>query len=79
MSDSMDRAQEREEEMRSDALAERDRRAHGHAPTISAEICVWCDGQIPAARRLALPGVQTCVECQGDIEKRAAFDWGMAE
>ena len=31
----------------------------------------WCDcgERIPAARRLAVPGVQTCVECQGMNEK----------
>ena len=77
MSDDMDRAQEREEEMRSDALAEHDRRAHGNPARVSAEFCAVCDEPIPTARRITLPGVQTCVECQGDIEKRAGFDWGV--
>lgn len=79
MSDDMDRAQAREEEMRSDALAERDRRAHGHAPCVSAMFCQICEAEIPVARRLTLPGVQTCIECQRDIEKRGVADWGMAE
>lgn len=79
MTDVFDRAQEREEEMRSDALAERYRRAHGHAPRLSASACIHCDSVIPEARRLAVPGVQTCIECQTDIERQGFSDWGMAE
>lgn len=79
MSDDIDRAQAREEEMRSDALAERDRRAHGNAPRISATACLHCDTPIPEGRRLAVPGVQTCVECQTDIERQGNADWGMLE
>lgn len=79
MTDVFDRAQEREEEMRSDALAERERRAHGHAPCVSAMTCLHCDTPIPEDRRLAVPGVQTCIECQRDIERRSAFDRGVAE
>ena len=69
MSDDIDRAQAREEEMRSDALMEHDRRTHGAALCLSAVICSVCDEVIPTARRLALPGVQTCIECQIDLEK----------
>lgn len=79
MSDDIDRAQAREEEMRQDALAERERRAHGHAPRESAERCQVCDEPIPEGRRLAVPGVQTCVDCQTDIERQGFVDWGMAE
>ena len=79
MSDAMDRAQAHEEEMRSDALAAFERRAHGHPPRVSAEFCSVCDEPIPTARRITLPGVQTCVDCQHDIEKKHVFDWGMAE
>lgn len=79
MSDDIDRAQAREEEMRSDALADRDRRAHGHAPRVSATTCLHCDTPIPEGRRLAVPGVQTCVECQTDIERQGRADWGMLE
>lgn len=78
MTDVFDRAQEREEEMRQDALAEQAR----HAPPLagdSAEVCAMCGATIPQGRRAALPGVQTCVECQTDIEASGKWDWGMAE
>ncbi|MFL6672686.1 MAG: TraR/DksA family transcriptional regulator [Massilia sp.] len=32
-------------------------------------ICVECGNEIPAARLLATPTVQTCIECQRRIEK----------
>ena len=75
MSDDMDRAQAREEEMRGDALAEFERR---YRPTTeaSAEDCAMCGEPIPEARRQALPGVQTCIECQRDIERQGLWDWG---
>jgi len=31
-------------------------------------VCVECGGNIPAARREALPNVETCVPCQEEIE-----------
>lgn len=63
MSDDIDRAQEREQEMRSDALAEHAR--HTQTPAgKSARRCVECDCAIPEGRRKAMPGVKTCVECQ---------------
>jgi len=68
MADDIDRAQEREEEMRSDALAKHARRAHGDPALPSAESCAICGEPLPAKRRLLLPGVQTCVECQNDLE-----------
>ena len=77
MTDVFDRAQDREAELRSDALAEH-ARAHPAATGVSAAFCA-CGEPIPEGRRLAIPGVQTCIECQQDIERRAAFDWGMAE
>ena len=78
MTDDIDRAQAREEEMRADALARFERR---HPPTAeaSAEQCKCCGETIPEARRQALPGVQTCVECQRDIEAQGRWDWGMGE
>lgn len=72
MTDILDRAQAREEEMRSDALAELARRADGHPCRASAIYCD-CGEAIPEARRLAVPGVQTCIECQRDIEKRSGI------
>lgn len=37
----------------------------------SASECEECGQGIPAARRAALPGVQTCIECQVVIEQSA--------
>jgi phage/conjugal plasmid C-4 type zinc finger TraR family protein len=68
MTDVFDRAQEREEEMRQDALAEQARRAH-LGDRASAKFCERCDEPIPQARRLAVPGVQTCVVCQQVLER----------
>lgn len=31
--------------------------------------CQECEATIPEARRLAIPGVRLCVECQGELEK----------
>lgn len=30
----------------------------------SAYECIECDGEIPEARRLAIPGVQLCIGCK---------------
>lgn len=39
---------------------------HVAAPVLeSAKYCVDCDEPIPALRREHVPGVQTCVDCQG--------------
>lgn len=78
MTDDVDRAQALEEEMRTWALGELERR---RVPTVatSAEQCKSCGETIPEARRQALPGVQTCVECQRDIEAQGRWDWGMGE
>lgn len=68
LSDIIDRAQEREEELRQDALADRARQAQTTAGD-SATVCAMCGEDIPEARRLAVPGVQTCIECQTDVER----------
>ncbi|HHV48628.1 MAG TPA: TraR/DksA family transcriptional regulator [Rhodocyclaceae bacterium] len=68
LSDIIDRAQEREEEMRQDALADRARQAQTPAGD-SATVCAMCGDAIPEARRIYVPGVQTCVECQTDLER----------
>ena len=68
MMDLYDRAQQREQELRDDALADRARAAHAHDGLTSAERCRFCGDPIGADRRAALPGVQTCVECQADLE-----------
>lgn len=35
--------------------------------------CQECGDDIPEARRLAMPGVRTCVACQSSHEKGASF------
>lgn len=71
MPDEFDRAQEREQTLRDDALREQARRAGLAGKTIadSARYCIDCDAPIPEARRLAVPGVQRCVDCQ-ELEER---------
>ncbi|WP_044871992.1 TraR/DksA C4-type zinc finger protein [Pseudomonas sp. LFM046] len=58
-------------ELRLNEALERQRR-EGNVSAVSAEFCEDCDDAIPEPRRLALPGVQTCVECQGLREVRRA-------
>ncbi|HHE6469510.1 TPA: DksA/TraR family C4-type zinc finger protein [Providencia rettgeri] len=36
----------------------------------SAEFCEECGEVIPEARRLALPGVKFCVNCQSELDKK---------
>ena len=70
MTDDVDRGSEHEEELRSDALAVQARRAGLAGKTIddSAFDCGVCSEPIPHDRRAALPGVQTCVDCQTELE-----------
>lgn len=35
----------------------------------SAEFCAECDDPIPEARRVAVPGVQLCVNCQAGRDR----------
>lgn len=65
--DEIDRAQEREQEMRDDALAEFHRHHSGEAAD-SAEFCAHCEERIPEARRQAVPGCRLCVDCQAYLE-----------
>lgn len=58
--DSIDQAQEREEQMRAEAMAKAVK--PGNAP--SAWSCEDCLEAIPPARRLAVPGCTRCVSCQ---------------
>ncbi|MBS0508915.1 MAG: TraR/DksA C4-type zinc finger protein [Proteobacteria bacterium] len=74
MSDDVDRAQLREEEFLSDALARQQRRGLA-AGLPAAEFCgehlqgAGCGEAIPPARRAAVPGCQLCVACQGRSER----------
>ena len=71
MTDPIDRASSREDELRADALAVQRRRSGMDGKTVadSAECCAACGEAIPEARRRALPGVQTCIDCQTEIER----------
>lgn len=70
MTDPVDRGCEREDELRADALAEQRRRSGLDGKTMedSAVVCRVCADPIPEARRQALPGVQTCIDCQQELE-----------
>ncbi|MES3286661.1 TraR/DksA family transcriptional regulator [Klebsiella aerogenes] len=64
MADIIDTAAEIEELQRNAALS-----AHRlNRNAVSAEHCSECGESIPAPRRAAVPGCQTCAECQGVIE-----------
>jgi phage/conjugal plasmid C-4 type zinc finger TraR family protein len=39
----------------------------------SAEECFECGEDIPHRRRMAIPGVRTCVTCQSERDKRTIF------
>lgn len=43
----------------------------------SAVDCAECDEPIPEARRLALPGVQLCVDCQSGRDRKFQPERGM--
>lgn len=72
MSDDIDRAQAREQQLREDALRDQVRRAGltGKTMADSAVECIDCDAQIPEARRWAVPGCERCVMCAGRQEKK---------
>ena len=74
MTDVFDRATEREEQMRADALDAQARRAGlaGKTADDSAEVYRVCEGTIPQQRREVIPGVQTCVDCQIELERVVA-------
>ncbi len=39
--------------------------------------CAECDEPIPEARRVAIPGVKLCVECQEERDKQPVFRGGI--
>ncbi|HCL6635829.1 TPA: TraR/DksA family transcriptional regulator [Citrobacter freundii] len=66
MADIIDTAAEIEELQRNAALS-----AHRlNRNAVSAENCEEYGEDIPAPRRAAVPGCQTCASCQGVIELR---------
>lgn len=70
MTDVFDRASAREDEFREDALEEEARHdpCRGKSYLDSARNCRICDEPIAEGRRRAVPGVQTCFDCQTDLE-----------
>lgn len=74
MSDEIDRAQAREQELLQDALAAHQRQRVAQALP-AAECCgehlpdFGCGEEIAAARRAAVPGCQLCVRCQARFER----------
>ena len=68
-SDPNDFASVRENQIRDDALGEIRTALAEQAAIASAFECRVCDEPIPELRRLKVPGVQTCVACQEEIER----------
>lgn len=70
MTDQFDRATEREEDFREAAIEAQLWRdsAQGKTWRDSAARCRLCEEPIHMARRRAVPGVQTCVDCQRELE-----------
>lgn len=65
--DQYDRAQMIDAASREAAIAaQRSKAPHG----VSAEECEDCGAPIPEERRVAIPGVQRCVDCQGILEQK---------
>jgi len=68
LTDDIDRARKREEELLGDALRDQARRAGlaGKTAADSAEYCQadGCDEPISSARRAAYPGCKYCIDCQ---------------
>ncbi|MGC4076273.1 MAG: TraR/DksA C4-type zinc finger protein [Rubrivivax sp.] len=66
MPDLFDQAQEVEEMWREASIDQ----ARWRTTTASARECELCGADIPEARRAALPGVSTCVDCAAELERR---------
>jgi phage/conjugal plasmid C-4 type zinc finger TraR family protein len=68
MSDLIDLANDHADYLLQVSIAQHQRRTAGHAA--SAEWCESCGVDIPEARRAAVPGCQTCIDCQQLRERR---------
>lgn len=69
MTEVIDLATAREEELREDALQAMRRAREAACNRPSAEICDQCSEPIPHERRLAVPGVRFCIQCQTALEQ----------
>lgn len=68
--DVADLAAARQGEINADALRERQRTlGPALSPQESAEACESCGDEIPEERRVAVPGVTQCVDCQANLER----------
>lgn len=56
-----------------DTISDAVKHARSALPTgESASICIECGEEIPERRRLAIPGVKTCVLCQSERDGKRA-------
>ncbi|MGH1371151.1 MAG: TraR/DksA family transcriptional regulator [Cellvibrionaceae bacterium] len=62
--DVADQAQIEQERALEQALSNRKR----SPDTESSDCCFECGHEIPSARQIAVPGVETCVDCQELVE-----------
>jgi phage/conjugal plasmid C-4 type zinc finger TraR family protein len=54
-----------------DTVSDGVQRARARLPAgESSQYCRECGEEIPEARRKAIPGVQTCIPCQSEIDRR---------
>ncbi|ENE2355330.1 TraR/DksA C4-type zinc finger protein [Serratia marcescens] len=74
MADLMDYEQERQALVLNAQIAN----ARKSSALPSAFVCEECDAPIPAARRAAVPGVDTCVSCQQIRETKSHLYAGKA-
>ncbi|EGX4307849.1 TraR/DksA family transcriptional regulator [Salmonella enterica] len=67
MADTIDLAQQREQEGRERHISN----ARSRIAAPSRFLCEECDAPIPEARRIAIPGVALCVTCQEVTELKS--------
>lgn len=67
MADSIDLAQQREQEERERLIL----KARSRIAAASLSQCESCGESIPEARRIAVPGVELCVTCQEITELKS--------
>ncbi|QIL81757.1 TraR/DksA family transcriptional regulator [Diaphorobacter sp. HDW4A] len=78
MTDHIDDACDREEQIRADALRDQALRAgiDGKTAADSALFCIECGDDIPEKRRKAVPGCERCVSCMA-VYERTKKRWGL--
>lgn len=78
MTDHIDRACDREEQLRADALRDQAARAGLAGKTVadSAKCCMECGDNIPEVRRKAVPGCTRCAPCMR-VYEQTKKRWGL--